>query len=182
MEWFLNEFETFVGVNLWTMLFAWCNLLILYLVLKKILFKPIKNMIDSRQTEVDNMYSDAERAKCDAAALKSEYEEIKKRLEERMNAGKISEYTKCTIVDMSNRVLEHIALNYENVREGVKEVMGGRVLDYEAKDIRNGRSKEIAENMIKKGKLSFEDIAEYAGMTVSEVEKLAEKLGVLTPA
>ena len=75
MEWFLNEFETFVGVNLWTMLFAWCNLLILYLVLKKILFKPIKNMIDSRQTEVDNMYSDAERAKSDAAALKSEYEE-----------------------------------------------------------------------------------------------------------
>ena len=114
--------------------------------------------------------------------MKSEYEEIKKRLEERMNAGEISEYTKCTIVDMSNRVLEHIALNYENVREGVKEVMGGRVLDYEAKDIRNGRSKEIAENMIKKGKLSFEDIAEYAGMTVSEVEKLAEKLGVLTPA
>ncbi len=78
MEWFLNEFETFVGVNFWTMLFAWCNLLILYFVLRKILFRPIKNMIDSRQSEIDGMYSDAEGAKAGAEALKAEYE---KRLE-----------------------------------------------------------------------------------------------------
>ncbi len=113
--------------------------------------------------------------------LKNEYEDIKRRLEDRMNAGEISEFTKCTIIDMSNRVLEHIALGYEKVQEGVKSVMGGKVLNYEAKDIRNGRSKEIAENMIRRGKLSFEEIAEDAGMTVAEVEKLAEKLGVLTP-
>ena len=54
MEWFLNEFETFVGVNFWTMLFAWCNLIILYFALKKILFRPIKNMIDARQGEIDH--------------------------------------------------------------------------------------------------------------------------------
>ena len=75
MEWFLAEFETFVGINFWTMLFAWCNLLILYLVLKKILFKPVKNMIDERQREVDDIYSDAERAKSEAETLKNEYEE-----------------------------------------------------------------------------------------------------------
>ena len=74
MEWFLNEFETFVGVNFWTMLFAWCNLLILYFVLKKFLFVPIKNMIDSRQKEVDDMYSDAEVAREEAIGLKGEYE------------------------------------------------------------------------------------------------------------
>ena len=75
MEWFLNEFEAFVGVNFWTMLFAWCNLLILYLFLRKLLFNPVKNMIDSRQKEVDDMYSDAEKARSDADALKSEYDE-----------------------------------------------------------------------------------------------------------
>ena len=75
MEWFLDEFETFVGVNFWTMLFAWCNLLILYFVLKKILFKPVKKMIDSRQEEVDTIYSDAERAKGEAEAMRNEYEE-----------------------------------------------------------------------------------------------------------
>lgn len=74
-ETFKNEFLGFVGVDFWTMIFAWINLLILYLFLRKILFKPIKNMIDSRQKEVDDMYSDAEKSKSDAATLKTEYEE-----------------------------------------------------------------------------------------------------------
>ena len=71
----LDKFESFVGVNFWTMIFAWINLLILYLFLRKLLFKPVKNMIDSRQKEIDDMYADAESSKSDAAALKSEYEE-----------------------------------------------------------------------------------------------------------
>lgn len=68
------DFKDFISVDIWTMLFAWINLLILYLFLKKLLFVPVKNMIDSRQKEVDDMYSDAENSKNDAAAMKSEYE------------------------------------------------------------------------------------------------------------
>ena len=65
----LDKFDSFVGVNCWTMIFAWINLLILYLFLRKLLFKPVKNMIDSRQKEIDDLYSDAESSKSDAAAL-----------------------------------------------------------------------------------------------------------------
>ena len=71
----LDKFESFVGVNLWTMIFAWINLLILYLFLKKLLFKPLKDMIDSRQKEIDDMYSDAEESRSTADVLKAEYEE-----------------------------------------------------------------------------------------------------------
>lgn len=74
-EVFLDKFESFVGINFWTMIFAWINLLILYFFLKKLLFKPVKNMIDSRQKEIDDMYSDAEKSKSDAALLKTQYEE-----------------------------------------------------------------------------------------------------------
>ena len=74
MKLVFDAFESFVGVNVWTMIFAWCNLLILYVFLKKILFKPVKNLIDSRQKEVDDMYSNAETAEADAKAMKSEYE------------------------------------------------------------------------------------------------------------
>ena len=74
-QWFLEKFEDFVGVNLWTMLFAWANLLILYLILKKIAFVPLKTMIDSRQKEIDDMYGDAEKSRADAEALKADYEE-----------------------------------------------------------------------------------------------------------
>ena len=67
------------------MIAAWCNLLILFLFLKKLLFKPLKKMIDSRQKEIDDMYEDAEKSKSDAADIKSEYE---KKLE---NANEESE-------------------------------------------------------------------------------------------
>ena len=71
----LDAFESFVGVNFWTMLFAWCNLLVLYLFLRKLLFKPVKNMIDSRQKEIDDLYADAEKNREDAALMKADYEE-----------------------------------------------------------------------------------------------------------
>ena len=78
--------------------------------------------------------------------LQREYKDITDRIEQLLNARVISEYTKCTIMDMANKVLVHIARKYENVREGVKQVMGGRVLDYEAKRIKNeGREEGRAE-------------------------------------
>ncbi len=78
----LAKFEDFVGVNLWTMIFAWCNLLIIYLFLRKLLFNPVKNMIDSRQKEIDDMYSDAESSRSSANEMKAEYEEKLGRAEE----------------------------------------------------------------------------------------------------
>ena len=38
---------------------------------------------------------------------------------------------------MSKKVVENIAIKYDNVREGVKEIMGGRVLEHEGKKIFN---------------------------------------------
>ena len=70
-----DAFESFVGVNVWTMIFAWCNLLILYLFLKKILFKPMKDMIDQRQKEVDDMYKNAQDAETQAKEMRVSYEE-----------------------------------------------------------------------------------------------------------
>ena len=67
--------EPFVGVNFWTIIFAWINLFILYVFLKKLLFVPIKNMIDQRQKEIDDMYSDAESSRAAANEMKVEYEE-----------------------------------------------------------------------------------------------------------
>ncbi len=76
VQFFLEaNYQHFIFPDFWTMLFTWCNLLILYLVLKKILFKPIKNMIDSRQKEVDDMYSNAENAEAEANGMRREYEE-----------------------------------------------------------------------------------------------------------
>ena len=66
-------FESFIGVNIWTALFVLLNFLLLFFVAKKFLFVPVKNMIDSRQREIDTMYQEADAAKESAQALETEY-------------------------------------------------------------------------------------------------------------
>lgn len=67
-------FQDFVGVDFWTALFVLLNTLAVFFVAKKFLFLPVKNMIDSRQKEIDDMYRDADAAKRSASALEQEYE------------------------------------------------------------------------------------------------------------
>ncbi len=66
-------FQDFVGVNFWDALFVLLNTLAVFFVAKKFLFVPVKNMIDSRQKEIDSMYEDANAAKEQALALEQEY-------------------------------------------------------------------------------------------------------------
>ena len=69
-----GENQPFIGVDMWTMLFTWGNLIILYLFLKKLLWVPVKNIIDQRQAEIDGLYEDAEQSKAAANEMKDEYE------------------------------------------------------------------------------------------------------------
>ena len=70
----MTGFESFVGINPWTALFTFCNMLITFSVLKHFLFEPVKKMIDDRQNEIDTMYADTDAAKQKAAALETEYQ------------------------------------------------------------------------------------------------------------
>lgn len=66
--------EPFISLNLWTAIFTLVNLFILYKLMKKFLFQPVKKMIDDRQKEIDDQYADADKSKAEAAALKAQYE------------------------------------------------------------------------------------------------------------
>ena len=73
---FLTAAETkaFISIDIWTCLFMLGNLLVLYWLMKKFLFGPIRNMIVERQKEIDDLYADANQSKADAAELKDQYE------------------------------------------------------------------------------------------------------------
>lgn len=68
-------FEAFLGVNPWTALFTLANTVTLFLVLKKVLFKPVMKMIEDRQNEIDDMYQKADDSQKQAEALQAAYEE-----------------------------------------------------------------------------------------------------------
>lgn len=69
----MGQYLEFVTIDVWELIFTWINLLILFLLMKKFLFKPVKNILDKRESEVRKLYDDAETAKKNAAALETEY-------------------------------------------------------------------------------------------------------------
>lgn len=70
-----SEVLDFLSINVWHILMAIGNLLILVLILKKFLFKPVQNILKQRQDEVDKIYSDADEALAKANRDKAAYEQ-----------------------------------------------------------------------------------------------------------
>ena len=107
-------------------------------------------------------------------ALKQHYIDIMSRLEESCRSGMISEYEKLQLKNLSMEVIEAIALKYDRVQKGLGEIMGGKVLDYEAKDIyKRGLAEGLAEGEAKgatKGK--FEGIREANNEVKAKIRDL----------
>ena len=92
---------------------------------------------------------------------------------------------------MTKKVVESIAQKHEAVREGVKQVVGGKILEYEAKDIlRRGISQGLSQGrlegekagikkgeiniciqLIRDGLLKVEDAARKLNMEEEELKK-----------
>ena len=109
--------------------------------------------------------------------LKAEYRIILERLDDLEKQGIIGAFDKRTIIDLSSDVINEIARKYENVQKGIGAMMRGPLIQTEARTILNRgiseNKKETALRMLKVGKLTVEEIAEYSALSVAEVEQLA---------
>lgn len=56
------------------LLFTVIDVLILYFLLRKFLFKPVRKVMEDRKNEIAHSYEEAEKTKQEANALKSEYD------------------------------------------------------------------------------------------------------------
>ena len=93
--------------------------------------------------------------------------------------GEISEYTKSMLLDMSNIVIESLAVKYEKIKKGIGGIMGGKVLDYEAKTIfRSGREEGMKNGMVYayyEMNLQTNEIARKVNLTEEEVLEIIRK-------
>ncbi|MBP9989345.1 MAG: F0F1 ATP synthase subunit B [Ruminococcus sp.] len=64
-----------ISINIWQILISLLNLLIIFLLFKKFLYKPVRKFVDKRKASVDKQYDDAEKAEKAAVKNKEEYEE-----------------------------------------------------------------------------------------------------------
>lgn len=64
-----------ISVNLWQIAVSLVNLLLLFLVVKKFLYKPVHKMLDARQARIDADYAAANEARVKAEADQKAYED-----------------------------------------------------------------------------------------------------------
>jgi len=125
--------------------------------------------------------------------LKAEYQFILERLDELEQQKVIGAFDKRTIIELSGDVIKEIAQNYKNVQEGIGDMMRGALIETSARTILNqgikqgiaqginqGKNQGISQNqketalrMLKRGKMTIQEIAEDTGLKVAEVEQLA---------
>ena len=70
-----NAVQEIISITPWTIIFSICNLLILFALVKKFLFKRVMAILDARQQELDGMYDAAGKDRADTAQMKEEYAE-----------------------------------------------------------------------------------------------------------
>ena len=70
-----------ISVNLWDVIISFANLVLLFLIIKKFLYKPVKNILAKRQSEIDMRYESALEKEKAAQADKDEWEKKMKSAE-----------------------------------------------------------------------------------------------------
>ena len=107
-------------------------------------------------------------------ALRDTYQDIFQRLSLLEQGGEITEFTRQSLKAMIDKVAMFRAGKYASVQKEVEEIMGGQILNYEAKDIRNKALREGREEGISIGK----EVGKQEGIAegISKGENLLGKL------
>ncbi len=108
-----------ISVNIWQILISLLNLFILFLILKKFLFKPVKRMEAERSAELEKQYNDAENAEAAAAALKSEWDEKIKTAE--TAAAEIRRQAKEKAENSADGIIAEAHKKAEEITESARE-------------------------------------------------------------
>lgn len=81
----MSDFLDVISVNIWQIIISLCNLVILFLILKHFLFKPVNKVLDERQKAIDTDYSDAKAALENAKKTENEWNGKIKAADEKAN-------------------------------------------------------------------------------------------------
>ncbi len=123
------------------------------------------------------------------AELEAEYKEILERLSALENQGKIGTFDRRTIIELSRDVIKETAQKYENVQKGVGGIMGGALIETEARKLkdegrqegrREGRQEGRQEGMVYayyEMNMNTNEIASKVNLTETEVLEIIKKMG-----
>ena len=100
-------------------------------------------------------------------------------LQQRVKEGRLTEYERQVIRDMTVKVADSLVAKWDNVKRGVEDIMGGAILELEVDKILNrgidiGKTEGLVEGMIslvRDGLLDMAEGAKRANMTLEEFKQ-----------
>ena len=136
-----------ISINIWQALISLANLVILFFVMKKFLFKPVRKVLEQRQAHVDGVYAQADEARAKAEADRDAWNA-------RMQGAR----------EEADRILSAAA---ENAR------LTGDAMICEAKNRAQGILQEAEDEAEQTRRVAAQDIRrEMAGLSAELAEKL----------
>ena len=159
------EFKPLVGLT-YELFFTLANVLILFLILRKVLFKKIIDVMDARDADIKNNIEAGEKAKEEGMKFKSEYETriqdardesqmivdfARKRAEEKSDtiiseARKEAEYIK---QKANNEIAKEKEQAFNNIKYEISEIAVLAASKVIEKDIDKAKHEDLIENFIK---------------------------------
>jgi len=159
------EFKPLVGLT-YELFFTLANVLILFLILRKILFKKIIDVMDARDADIKNNIEAGQKAKKEGMKFKSEYETriqdardegqmivdfARKRAEEKSDtiiseAKKEAEYIK---QKANNEIAKEKEQAFNNIKSEISEIAVLAASKVIEKDIDKAKHEDLIENFIK---------------------------------
>lgn len=121
-EWWFKmfDFDQFI----WTFIFHIINTIILYFILRRFLFKPVKNFLDEREKRIKRQFEEIDERQLEVQRLQAEYED---KLEQaRVEAA--------TIIEQANQLAnEHKTAAMEQVKKQLDSMLeqGRRKIEFE---------------------------------------------------
>ena len=155
------QFQELVGIVPWTFIAQLCNLFIQMLLIKKFLFKPVNEMLEKRRAKADAEIRDAEAAKAEAQAIKTEYEQ--NMLEAHAQANELLDSARKTAAAQSEEMLKKAEAEASDIRakaerdielekkkavSEIKDEIGGLAVDIAGKVIEREISEKDHEKLI----------------------------------
>ena len=155
------ETQELVTLIPWTFIAQICNLFIQILLIKKFLFKPIRNIIAKRKELADAEIKDATKAKEEAEAVKAEYEQNMKEAKDKASeiltsaqktanaqSEEIIKNAEEQAVQIKAKAEKDITLEKRKAVNEIKDEIGGMAMEIAGKVIEREISAEDHEKLI----------------------------------
>ena len=153
----MGEFQSFIGVDFWTALFTLLNFLAVFFVGKRFLWGPVTKMVQERQKEIDDMYSEADTARASAKAMEEEYQ------------GKLSDARATSEQIVRDAVSRGQAREEEIIRQANAEA--NAMMDKAAADIALEKKKAINDAKDEIAGIALEIAGKVVGSQLSDADQ-----------